>query len=100
MVRIFESFLTYTVLSHLSLLNSSSGITPDKEKYPNLYFWCQNLLVFNPLVIESWTKKSGEAMNLNDEVPAELSTVLFTITVLCINRKISSLATIPKITKK
>ena len=28
---------------------------PNKEKHPNLYFWYQNLRVFSPVVLKSWS---------------------------------------------
>ena len=32
-----------------------NNTAPNKEKYPNLFFWFQNLRVFNPVVLKSWS---------------------------------------------
>jgi len=32
-----------------------NNTAPNKEKYPNLFFWFQNLRIFNPVVLKSWT---------------------------------------------
>lgn len=45
--------------------------TPCKEKTPNVYFWYQNLRVFNPVVIKSWAEgaaKTAEPKKGGDDV--------------------------------
>ncbi len=34
--------------------------TPSKEKTPNVFFWYQNLRVFNPVVLKSWAETGAK----------------------------------------
>jgi len=44
---------------------------PNKEKFPNLYFWFQNLRIFNPVVLKSWTEKAGAKTEAKKEEEAD-----------------------------
>jgi len=38
-----------------------NNATPNKEKFPNTFFWFQNIRIFSPVVLKSWAEKAGGA---------------------------------------